>query len=74
MGKLIEKGNFEASNFNHEPSARLKFDNNGTTTNYMYDYDRKFKKDTSGGKRKSRRNRKNKKSRRKSLRKTNRRR
>lgn len=74
MGNLVSKGNFEAGNYNRIESSRLVFNLNGTEIGRVFDYDAPFEEDISGGKRKSRRNRKNKKSRRKSLRKTNRRR
>lgn len=55
VGILKEKGDFEASgNGNHEPSAILVFDNNGTEVKRMFDWDDKFKEEKAGGKRKSR--------------------
>jgi hypothetical protein len=60
MGILEIKGEFKISGVgNHEPSANLKFQNGEKS----YDWDTKFKevKNTFGGKKYSRRNRKSKK-------------
>jgi hypothetical protein len=55
VGILKEKGVFEVSgNGNHEPSAILVFDNNGTEVKRMFDWDDGFKEEKTGGKRKSR--------------------
>jgi hypothetical protein len=60
MGILQEKGDFKnPSNMQNDPSAILKFENGEKS----FDWDEKFieVKTTSGGKKKSRRNRKSKK-------------